>query len=266
MPDRTAPHQTQAPTPTSTPTSTPGDESRERLRRALLRPGRSQVVVGVLLAAVGFAMVTQVRANELDDTYAGKRDQDLVDLLYSLSVAGQRAEAELARLERTRRDLQDANSRSEAALAQARQEADNLDILAGLVPVEGPGLRITITETSGPVPVDAVIDMIQELRTADAEAIEFNDEVRVVAQTSFDQGTTLVVDGEALTPPYVVDVIGAPRTLTEAMTFPDGPLEQLSKAGAVVDLAPQDEEDGILIESVKPPTRPEYAQPDEGLR
>jgi len=245
---------------------TTGDESRERLRRAIFRPGKSQVVVGVLLAAVGFAMVTQVRANELDDTYAGKRDQDLVDLLYSLTVAGQRAEAELARLERTRRDLQDANSRSEAALAQARQEADNLDILAGLVPVQGPGLRITITETSGAVPVDSILDMIQELRTADAEAMEFNDEVRVVAQTSFDQGSTLLVDGQALTPPYVLDVIGDPRTLTEAMTFPKGPLEQFTDAGAIVDLDPKDDEDGIVIESVKEPTRPEYAQPDDDLR
>ena len=40
-----------------------------RLRGILLSASRSQLVVGVLLAALGFAVVTQVRSTELDDTY-----------------------------------------------------------------------------------------------------------------------------------------------------------------------------------------------------
>ncbi len=55
--------------PESPPESPP--TGRQRLRDALLRPGRPQVVVAVLLAIVGFAAMTQVRANQQDDTYAG---------------------------------------------------------------------------------------------------------------------------------------------------------------------------------------------------
>ena len=54
---------------------------------------------------VGFAAVTQVRANEVDDTYAGLREQDLIDVLNGLAGTTQRAEAEIARLESTRDDL-----------------------------------------------------------------------------------------------------------------------------------------------------------------
>lgn len=248
------------------PASTPrGREANwQRLRESLLNPSRSQVLVAVLLAAVGFASVTQVRAADVDDNYAGKRDAELVQLLNSLTVASQRAEAELARLQRTKRDLQDATSRREAAVALSQQEADNLDMLAGLVPVHGPGLRVTITETSAPVDVETLLDLIQELRSADAEAMEFNDQVRVVAQTSFDTGDAgILVDGELLTSPYTLDVIGEPRTLAEALTFPFGPLDQLKEVGATVDVSVEDD---VVIESVREPGRPQYAQPDDGPR
>lgn len=240
------------------------DADLQRLRQSLLRPSRTQLLVAALLAAVGFASVTQVRTADVDDNYAGKRDAELVQLLNSLTVAGQRAEAELARLQRTKRDLQDTTSRREAAVALSQQEADNLDMLAGLVPVHGPGLRVTITETSAPVDVEILLDLIQELRSADAEAMEFNDQVRVVAQTYFDTGDGgILVDGELITSPYTLDVIGEPRTLAEALTFPFGPLDQLNDIGATADVSVEDD---VVIESVREPGRPQYAQPDEGPR
>ena len=48
----------------------------------------------MLLALVGFAAVTQVRSNQVDDTYAGLREQDLIDILNGLAGTSQRAEAE----------------------------------------------------------------------------------------------------------------------------------------------------------------------------
>ena len=53
---------------------------------------------------------------------------------------------------------------------------------------------------------------VEELRAAGAEAIEFNDDVRVVAQTSFEDAERgVVVDGRRISAPYVIDVIGDPR-------------------------------------------------------
>ena len=72
---------------------------RPRSRRA--RP--AQVLVGLLLP--GFAAVTQVRSNEQDDTYAGLRQSDLVQLLNGLAGSQERAENEIDRLTETRDDL-----------------------------------------------------------------------------------------------------------------------------------------------------------------
>jgi uncharacterized protein YlxW (UPF0749 family) len=236
-------------------TSTPG-----RLWAALSKPSRAQFVVAVLLAALGFAAVTQVRSNQNDDTYAGRREQDLIDLLNGLAGASERSQSEISRLEKARTDLQSNTRKREAALEQAQKEADTLNILAGLVPVTGPGIRITIDDPDGSVGIDILLDAIQELRTAGAEAMEFNGEVRVIAQTALEEGIGgVVVDGQLLTPPYVIDVIGEPHELEGAMTFPQGPIDDVENVGGTVTM---DSFDKLEINAVRQPVRPEFAQPD----
>jgi uncharacterized protein YlxW (UPF0749 family) len=206
------------------------EDGRSRLWRAFSRPTRGQVVVGMLLALVGFAGVTQVRTNQVDDTYAGLRQQDLIDILNGLAGTTQRSEDEIQRLESTRDDLRSDTSARQAALEQARQQAQVLSILAGTVPVRGAGVTITIKEVSGQVQVGPFIDMIQALRTAGAEAMQINHEVRVVAQTAFEDGSGgLLVDGRLLEAPFTVDVIGPPDALVAALRFPDGPQDQFEE-------------------------------------
>ena len=245
--------------PAPGPTAEAPPSGRDRLRRALVRPSRGQVIVGVLLALLGYAAVTQVRFTTVDDTYASLREQDLIDVLNGLAAQTQRAEAEIARLERTRDDLQSDTGQREAAITQAEQQAATLSIMAGLVPVTGPGIRITITETEGSVDVDTMVDLVQELRTAGAEAIQINEEVRLVAQSSFEDAVGgISVDGTIVRSPYVFDVIGEPGTLHGAVDFPKGPRDQFEDGGATVEV---EELASIDIEAVVEPRKPEYAEP-----
>ena len=232
---------------------------RQRLGASLRRPSRRQIVVAVILALVGFGGITQVRSNEVDDTYAGLREQDLIDILNGLAGTSQRAEAELRRLERTRDELLSDTSNREAALQQAQSEANSLGILAGLVAVTGPGIRITITEVSGQVRLGAILDTVQELRTIGAEAMQFNGQVRVVAQTAFEETEGgILVGGTFVEPPYVIDVIGEPNVLEGALTFALGPRYQVQEDGGEMDV---DELPSLDIESVVDPTRADFAEP-----
>jgi uncharacterized protein YlxW (UPF0749 family) len=215
----------------------PDEAAPERLRQALLRPSRSQVVVAVLLAALGFAAITQVRTNTADNTFAGYREQDLVDVLSALAGTSQRAQNQLDALESDRRQLEASQRRQGAALSAAQTQAQELAILAGLVPVTGPGIRMTVTEGPRPIDVDSVLDTIEELRSAGAEAIQVNGKVRLVAQSSVqavDGG--LEIDGTRLTSPYVVDAIGDPHTLQGSLSLIDGPIQQFHDSGAAVDI------------------------------
>ena len=240
----------------------PEEGGRKRLVHSLFRPTRRQVIVGLLLALLGFAGVTQVRANQVDDSYSGLREQDLIDVLDGLAGARQRAEVERDRLAETRDDLSSTTNRTQAAIEQATNEVDTLSILAGLVPVTGSGIRVTITEVDGQVSLSSLLDVVQELRTVGAEAIQINGEVRVVAQTAFEDATGgFLVDDQLMSPPYVIDVIGEPNVLAGAMTFIDGPKRQITDDGGDIVV---DELSSLDIEAVKRPVQPEYAEPDQG--
>ena len=237
-----------------------GDDSgRQRLVAAVRRPARGQLVVALLLAVLGFAGVTQVRTNDEDSTYAGKREQDLIDLLTALAGTSQRSQNEINRLEETLSGLQDSSNNRQTALSQAQKDVNTLNILAGLVKATGPGIRVTIDDPDGVVDTDTILDTIEELRTAGAEAIEFNDTVRVIAQTSFDAGVGgTVIGGTLVSPPYVIDVIGDPHALEGAMTFLLGPQDDVENEGGTLTMQASDE---IMIDAVRQPVRPEFAQP-----
>ena len=209
----------------------------QRLRDALFRPSREQVVVGVLLAALGFAAIIQVRTNTTDNAFAGYREQDLVNVLSGLAGASQRAQTEINQLEAARRQLEASRQAQSAALSAAQKQEEELGILAGLVPVTGPGIRVTVTEGPQHVDVDSVLDTIEELRSAGAEAMQVNGKVRLVAQSSVQSTPSgLEIDGTQLTSPYVFDVIGDPHTLQGALSLIDGPISQFKDAGATVDV------------------------------
>lgn len=260
MPDRPAARQ---PDPEPTP-GQPGpeptpDAARQRLVRALRRPSGAQVVVAVLLAGLGFAAVTQVRSNELDASYAGYREQDLVDVLSGLAGASERATTQIERLEETRRDLQSDTARRRAALEQARTQAETLAILAGTVPVTGPGIVVTITETTGRVRLESILDTVQELRAAGAEALQLGD-VRLVASTAFDETDAgLTADGEPLAPPYRLVAIGDPDALFGGMDFFRGPTDTLEGDGAQVTIDKRDRVDVTAVTAGRPL---EEAEPD----
>ncbi len=234
---------------------------RARLRQTFRTPGRGQIVVAVLLAVVGFAAVTEVRANQFDTTYAGRREEDLIDIFDGLSGSAERARREIRRLEQTKFELESDTTARRAALEAADERLRTLQVLAGRTPVQGRGIRVQITETTRPISITTLLDTLQELRTAGAEAIEFNNEIRVVAQTWFastDEGVT--VDGVLLTSPITLEAIGEPHTLEGAMDFYQGPQDQLRDNDLAEVRITQVEK--LEIRSVRPPVVPRYATQD----
>lgn len=237
---------------------------RERLRRSLSRPGsRGQITAAVLLAVVGFAGVVQVQANERDDDYENLREEDLVQLLNSLAGASQRAENEIAQLEQTRSSLRSDTDSRRAVLEQARQQATVLGILAGTVPAEGPGVLVTVEDPQRHVGIDQLLNGLQELRDAGAEAVEINNSVRVIAQTALEDGENgIVVDGTQLVPPYTLEAIGDPHTLSRALVVPGGLVEDIETptVGGNVTIK---ELTNLEVASLATPRPPEYAEPVE---
>ncbi len=235
---------------------------RDRLVAALRKPSRGQAVVAVLLAVLGFAGVVQVRANDRDQNFVGARQSDLIALISTLALATDRAEAEIAELEDTRESLQDDADSTQTALAVARERVETLGILAGTVPAVGPGVRVTVESRTGTLGTDQLLNGLEELRNAGAEAIEINDTVRVVAQTGLVDSPTegLLIDGNPVQAPYVIEVIGDPYTLSTALDFDGGFIEEVEAVDGVVRV---EELDTVEIAATSRVPEPTFAEPVE---
>jgi len=248
--------------PEAAETADSGPSGLDRLRRSLLSPSRGQAVVAVLVGLLAFAGVTQARLAGQDDAYAGLREAELIQALNGLQAASRKAERDIAELEQTRDELRSSSQRRTTALDQAKQEVATLAVLAGTVPATGPGVTATVKDPDGGLTLNHLLDGIEELRNAGAEAIEINDRVRVVAQTSFeDDPNGIVVDGVLLKAPYVIDAIGAPDTLAGALSFEGGFVDDVESDGGSVST---EQKDRVEVSVTRSPPQPRYAEPVPG--
>ncbi|HVE64923.1 MAG TPA: DUF881 domain-containing protein [Mycobacteriales bacterium] len=226
-----------------------------------LRPTRSTLLVGLLAGILGFALVIQVRSRQEVDTFAGARQEDLAEILDDLNAREERLRLDIDELERTRDRLTGSAGRDEVALVEARRRAEVLGILAGTLPATGPGLRLTIEDPAGTVTAEVLLDAIQELRDAGAEAMMLNG-VRLVASSFVvGDGEGVAVDGTAITAPYRFVAIGAASTLAAAMEIPGGVVDvvaSLTDARVVVDPRPS-----VLVDALRTLRPPVYARPSQ---
>jgi uncharacterized protein YlxW (UPF0749 family) len=244
------------PAPDPVPAASTG---RQRLKAGLwpLRVTRAQLIVALLLFVLGLGLAIQVRSTSDSSALRGARQEDLVRILDELDNRTQRLEDEKRGLENQRTELENSSDQAEEARRQTEQKAQQLAVLAGTVAAQGPGITLTISDPKGTVESDTLLDTLQELRAAGAEAIQINDE-RVVADTYFTQsGSSVKIDGKKISQPYRFKVIGNPQDLEPALNIPGGVVQTLEKEQATADVARSQK---IVVDALRPSKAPDYAQ------
>ena len=228
------------------------------LARAMApRANRSQVVAGVLCALLGFALVVQVRQND-ESALSGLRQSELVRILDETTERGDQLRREVAELRGERDDLASGSDRHAAAIDSLRRSAITQGILSGRLPAQGPGVRVMLIDPDGDLQPVTMLNMLEELRNAGAEAIQLNDQ-RVTASSSF-TGTRghVLLDGVELEAPYEWFAIGDPSTLSIALQIPGGAMATVRGTGATGTVEEQDE---VEITALRRLPEPSYATP-----
>ncbi|MFF0447215.1 DUF881 domain-containing protein [Streptomyces sp. NPDC004609] len=239
--------------------SRPQLTGRQRLKAALWPPRvtRAQLIVAVLLFVLGLGLAIQVRSTSDNSALRGARQEDLVRILDELDNRSERLQDEKQRLEEQRTELENSSDQAEEARRQTRQKEQQLGILAGTVAAQGPGITLTVGDRSGTVEPDMLLDAIQELRAAGAEAIQVNG-IRVVADSHFTgTGGDIKVDGKKISAPYRFQVIGKPQDLEPALNIPGGVVQTLEKEQAT---ATVERAEKIVVDALRPAKRPDYAR------
>ncbi|MFG1781707.1 DUF881 domain-containing protein [Rhodococcus oryzae] len=228
---------------------------------------RSRVVFGLLavllLAALGVAIATQVRNTGSGDTLDSARPADLLVLLDNLGQREASLRQEIAGLEETLATLQRSGGGSQAALDEARARLTALSIQVGAVPAAGPGVVLTVADPGTNVGSEVMLDLIQELRAAGAEAISIRGEGGEPVRIGVDSWVTgspgqIKVDGIDLEAPYEVLAIGDPPTLAAALNIPGGVIDTVSRSGGRLAV---EQSQQVTITALRETKPRQYAQP-----
>ncbi|KAA0094065.1 DUF881 domain-containing protein [Mycolicibacterium sp. P1-18] len=239
----------------------PDDAPRPRPRR--------QVAFGALAVALclllGIAIATQARQTESGDSLETARPADLLVLLDSLQQREAALNSEVTDLQRTLESLRSSGTDDQAAIENARSRLAALSILIGTVAATGPGVTITIDDVAPGVSPETMLDVVNELRAAGAEAMQVSSAGQPPVRLGVDSWVVgspgaLVLDGTTLSPPYSVLAIGDPATLSAAMNIPGGAVDSVERVGGTMSVQ---QSDVVNVTALRQPKPRQYAQPDK---
>jgi uncharacterized protein YlxW (UPF0749 family) len=190
-----------------------------------VRTRSAQLSVAAVAFVLGLLVVAQLRAQAGAAGLQARSAQELTVLVANLTTRNEQLRREVASLEREVADLTAAAARGESSVDRLRTDLARIRTWAGLDPVVGPGVRVTV---GGPLPGVAVEDLLNELRNAGAEALAVGG-VRIVpgVVVAGPPGALSVLDTR-LPDPFEIEAIGSPETLTGSLTRMGGIVAQLS--------------------------------------
>ncbi|MDQ7850148.1 MAG: DUF881 domain-containing protein [Armatimonadota bacterium] len=213
----------------------------------LARPRLSWWQAGLTMALVagGFFAGTQIR-NELEIRQQLKIPSTrLHEVAIQLRKQESRRAALEAAVEELRRQvaaLEREAAERQIAAARMNRRVSELRALAGLTPLEGPGVVVEMRDSSRPIqpgddPNKTILHytdihgVINDLWAAGAEAVAVNGE-RLIGRTGINcVGTTILCNTKRIAPPYTVVAIGDPARLLAQLERPGGPVEVLRAFG-----------------------------------
>ena len=248
-----------APTSASDPDSTlrppgPRAEVATRARRPWIFSLTGVCFIFGALLAMQLRATQQIQANQKLEKAGIAEANLLAAKMKAQADAGVKERAKLnASLAGLRRTLAQNGSLTVAQVAALNAQIKDLQSLAGLTPVVGPGVRLTISDNPNAAQVinsEAVdpgwgmvhdydlLQVVNELRSAKADAISIQGPGgRTFRITSYTPircvGPVIYINWEPVAAPFVVEAVGDAATMKSALNMPNGIVDSLRTKGPV---------------------------------
>jgi uncharacterized protein YlxW (UPF0749 family) len=236
---------------------------------------RSQVAVAVVCCILGFMLTYQFRIISLQDTKLNLQgdSSQITDEVGELKTQKDDLNKQINELQNKIKDYQQSAANKSDVNKQIVSDLNSLNLITGNTDVQGKGLIITITPKTnmfssdisnrGDVITDKnLIDLLNELRFAGAEAISIND-IRILSDTGIKTSSgvsNIFLGANERISPYekiTIRAIGDKDKLNSAMVFP-GVLDVIPSSSYTV-TAPE-KSNSVLIYKSNTVTNFEYAK------
>lgn len=222
-----------------------------------MRDRRNQLTIAAVAFLLGLLVVIQLRAQSSGSGLASLSAQELTVLVANLNERNDQLTREVASLDRELATLTSNASRGDASIEEIRSDLAKVRAYAGLDPVEGTGVTVTI---AGPIDGNGVEDLVNELRTAGAEAIAVDDTRLVPGVVSVGEPGRATVGGLALGDPFEVVAIGSSEQLVGSLTRTGGVIAQLAatEPDVTITVTPMDR---LSLPATDRDLRPSHGRP-----
>ena len=230
--------------------------------------------MAAVFAIVGFLLASQLQSVRSNTQAAAANTARLETLQELYNQEMDRAEALEQQLAQTQQDLEHYRDQASQGSAQGqalRLEVERLEMAAGLAEVTGPGVTVILSDssvinTTGDeadylIHDSDLLNVVNELRSAGAEAISLNGERLLATSAIRCTGPVVTVNGRQYAAPYVIFAIGDPITLYNALTMRNGVVDILSQWKIQVQVTVSDQ---LTIPKYQGVIQYDHARPAEG--
>ncbi|MDD3267808.1 MAG: DUF881 domain-containing protein [Syntrophomonadaceae bacterium] len=204
-----------------------------------MRSKGAQFAIAAVCLILGIMLAVQFKTTE--SYQANLVPARVEDLTQELSIVSQERDALVEEVLSLREKLKNARQ-NDPAMADLEADIQKANLSAGLVPVQGPGVIITLTDSAGELqngenPNTSIVHdydlltLVNELKASGAEVISVNGE-RITARSEIRcAGTLILVNWNKIGPPFVIQAIGNPDTLESGMLIKGGYMGTLQVYG-----------------------------------
>lgn len=210
------------------------------------------ITIGTLCAllAIGISIQLKTIRNTNAVVPQGNGEDELRNEVISWKEKYDEAVKNLESAEKELETQRELASKDNSDYTKMEEEIKFANVYLGLTEVTGKGVVITLkdnqevnSDTPGVLDVSDylvhdgdIIQVINELKNAGAEAISVNDQ-RIVGSTAIIcDGNVVRINGEKIGAPYIIRGIGVPEYLESSLLRPEGYIARLSRDGVITEV------------------------------
>jgi len=188
------------------------------------------IILGIMISW----QYKSINYNQNVSSVQNKRLEELKTELIALQKTNNELRARLQELQEENKAYENSRIGDNTLAENMKKQLETARIFAGLVDVKGKGVIVTLDNNGFASVADSdILEVVNELRAAGAQAISVNEE-RIVATSEIrqvgnygDDSSYITINGVKHKAPFVIKAISDPNDLDRALTMTGGVIDKL---------------------------------------
>lgn len=220
--------------------------------------------IGFVMMMLGLLLTTQFKVSKQKEQFIDPGKLRAEELTVQLQAAEKSLRASEAERERLSAEVETLRKTASAPVPVPQRDLSHLEILAGTIAIQGPGVAVTLAEAPGVararVSDEDIWRVLNELLAAGAEGLSVNGE-RITSITAIrNVGTRIMVNQKMTSTPIEVLAVGDPAVLEAALKLRGGVVDVMERWGVKVTITRHQD---LVLPALRTPPELRFAKPQK---